>query len=94
MMEAAGYGLPLITIFEAPEAAKIVGTNHVGLVGTALVARSDVEYTGLLSRLISDETFRKECGGRPGMQSRECMFRQDGCKVLRRSTLARRNCLQ
>ena len=62
MMEAAGYGLPLITIFEAPEAARIVGINHVGLVGTALVARSDMEYTDLLSRLISDETFRKECG--------------------------------
>jgi Glycosyl transferases group 1 len=62
MMEAAGYGLPLVTIFKAPETARILGINHVGLVGNALVARSDVEYAGMLSRLISDGTFRAQWG--------------------------------
>jgi hypothetical protein len=62
MMEAAGYGLPLVTIFKAPDAARIFAINHVGLVGRALVAKSDDEYVDTLSRLISDETFRTECG--------------------------------
>jgi hypothetical protein len=62
MMEAAGYGLPPVTIFTAPDAARIFGINHVGLVGTALVARSDAEYAATLSRLISDESFRTGCG--------------------------------
>ena len=57
-----GYGLPLVTIFKAPDAARIFAINHVGLVGRALVAKSDDEYVETLSRLISDETFRTECG--------------------------------
>jgi len=62
MMEAAGYGVPLVTIFKVPEAARIFGINHVGLVGTALVARSDDDYVQILSRLISDDAFRAQCG--------------------------------
>jgi hypothetical protein len=62
MMEAAGYGLPPVTIFKAPDAARIFGINHMGLVGTALVARSDAEYFDTLSKLISDQTFRTRCG--------------------------------
>jgi glycosyltransferase involved in cell wall biosynthesis len=62
MMEAAGYAMPPVTIFTAPDAARIFGINHVGLVGTALVAKSIEEYTSTLSRLISDEPYRKRCG--------------------------------
>lgn len=63
MMEAAGYGLPLVTIFKAPDTAQIFGINHVGLVGTAMVAHSDTEYAELLAKLIVDEDFRVACGG-------------------------------
>jgi len=62
MMEAAGYGLPPVTIFKVPDAARIFGINHVGLVGTALVARSDDDYVQMLSRLLADEAFRAQCG--------------------------------
>ena len=62
MMEAAGYGLPLVTIFKAPTAARIIGINHVGLIGTVLATRSDAEYIETVSRLITDETYRAQRG--------------------------------
>ena len=61
-MEAAGYGLPAVTIFTLPEAARIFGINHVGLVGTSLVARTADEYDTVLERLVVDEAFRSEKG--------------------------------
>ena len=57
MMEAAGYGLPAVTIFTLPDAARIFGINHVGLVGTSLVARSADAYDTMLERLVVDEAF-------------------------------------
>jgi hypothetical protein len=62
MMEAAGYGLPLVTVFKYAPDARIFGINHVGLVGTAQVATSDAEYFDLLSRLISDPALRQHVG--------------------------------
>ena len=62
LMEAAGYGVPLVSIFTAPDDARIFGINHVGLVGTALVATSDAEYNEMLTRLVVDEAFRHERG--------------------------------
>ena len=62
MMEAAGYGLPAVTIFTLPEAARIFGINHVGLVGTSLVAGTADEYETMLERLVVDEAFRAERG--------------------------------
>jgi glycosyltransferase involved in cell wall biosynthesis len=62
MMEAAGYGLPAVTIFALPDAARIFGINHVGLVGTCLVARTADEYETMLERLVVDEAFRNEMG--------------------------------
>ena len=62
MMEAAGYGLPAVTIFTLPDAARIFGINHVGLVGTCLVARTADEYDTMLERLVVDEAFRDELG--------------------------------
>ena len=62
MMEAAGYGVPLVTIFKAPDAAQIFGINHVGLVGTALLARSDAAYVKTLSDLVSNAEFRERAG--------------------------------
>lgn len=62
MMEAGGYGLPLVTIFTLPDEADIFGINHVGLVGTSLVARTFDEYESILGRLIVDPTYRTQCG--------------------------------
>lgn len=62
MMEAGGYGSPLLTLFTYPDAARIFGINHVGLVGTALQATSLDEYDALLSRLITDLPFRAAAG--------------------------------
>ncbi|MEH2526146.1 MULTISPECIES: glycosyltransferase [unclassified Bradyrhizobium] len=62
MMEAAGYGLPAVTIFTLPDEARIFGINHVGLVGTCLVARTTEEYEAMLDRLVVDAPFRIEKG--------------------------------
>jgi len=62
MMEAAGYGLPVVTISSLPDEASIFGINHVGLVGTSLVAKTADEYDALLERLIVDEAFREQKG--------------------------------
>jgi hypothetical protein len=62
MMEAGGYGLPLVTIFTLPGEARIFGINHVGLVGTSLVAKTVEEYDALLERLVGDPVFREQSG--------------------------------
>jgi hypothetical protein len=62
MMEAAGYGLPMLTLFTAPDAARIFGINHVALVGTSQQARSFDEYRELLDRMISDKAWRQKLG--------------------------------
>ncbi|WP_409560536.1 glycosyl transferase family 1 [Hyphomicrobium sp. MC8b] len=60
MMEAAGYGLPLLTIFDAPKEARIFAINHVGLDGTAVVATTQSDYEEKLTRLIQDEPYRRK----------------------------------
>jgi hypothetical protein len=62
MMEAGGYGSPLVTIFTYPDAARIFGINHVGLAGTALQATSLDQYDQMLERLITDPAHRAEAG--------------------------------
>lgn len=62
MMEAAGYGLPMLTLFVAPEGARIFGINHVALVGTAQQARSLEQYQAILERMINDADWRAELG--------------------------------
>jgi len=62
MMEACGYGSPLVTLFLSPPEAAIFGINHVGLVGTAIVATSRADYDAVLGRLITDSAFRHEAG--------------------------------
>lgn len=60
MMEAAGYCLPLLTIFDAPKEARIFAINHVGLDGTSLVASTQADYEEKLTRLIRDEPYRRK----------------------------------
>jgi hypothetical protein len=63
LMEAAGYGLPLVTIFTYPEASRIYGINHVALVGNTMQARSFGEYQDMLSQLIGDAALRERLAG-------------------------------
>ncbi|HYD88940.1 MAG TPA: hypothetical protein VEA80_15805 [Vitreimonas sp.] len=62
LMEAAGYGLPSVTIFTYPQETRIFGINHVALVGNTLQAASFEEYRALLSELIADPTKRERLG--------------------------------
>lgn len=62
MLEAAAYGLPLVTRFEAPEAAEIVAINHPGLDVTARVAHDQAAYEAQLTALITDPSARAAAG--------------------------------
>ena len=62
LMEAAGYGLPLVTIFTAPHAARIFGINHVALVGNTRQAASFDEYRAMLTELIQNPALRERLG--------------------------------
>ena len=62
LMEAAGYGTPLVTIFTYPQDARIFGINHVALVGNVMQATSFEEYRGMLSTLIEDAALREKLG--------------------------------
>lgn len=64
LMEAAGYGLPLVTIFTYPQEARIFGINHVALVGNTLQAASFDEYQAMLKDLIANPAKREELGTR------------------------------
>ncbi len=63
LMEAAGYGTPLVTIFTYPQEARIFGINHVALVGNVMQATSFEEYRGMLRTLIADPALREKLGG-------------------------------
>jgi hypothetical protein len=62
MLEAAAYGLPLVTRFEAPAAAEIVAINHPGLDVTARVAHDQASYEADLGALITDAAAREVAG--------------------------------
>ncbi len=62
LMEAAGYGTPLVTIFTYPHEARIFGINHVALVGNVMQATSFDEYRGMLNQLIADPALRERLG--------------------------------
>ncbi len=62
LMEAAGYELPLVTLFTAPDDASLVGINHLGLIGGVIQARSTSDWEQAISRLLSDESLRKSQG--------------------------------
>jgi hypothetical protein len=62
LMEAAGYGLPLATIFTHPQAARIFGINHVALAGNTMQAASFEEYRDILCALIADAALRTHKG--------------------------------
>lgn len=71
-MEAARYGLPIASVCEAPVEAQIVGINHLGLEGTSLVCPDWSTYRDTLSRLISDDEFRRAAGEASKKNVTEC----------------------
>lgn len=62
LMEAAGYGLPLVTLFTAPDEARLVGINHLGLIGGLYQARTEEEWAEEITHLLRDEDYRKMRG--------------------------------
>ncbi len=62
LMEAAGYGIPSVTIFTYPPETRIFGINHVALVGNTLQAGSFDQYREILDELIEDEELRERIG--------------------------------
>ena len=60
LMEAAGYGLPLVTLFLAPDEARLVGINHLGLIGGIHQARTEEEWEAEIVRLVQDADYRAE----------------------------------
>lgn len=62
LMEAAGYGAPLVSRFYGPKAAEIFAINHPGLKGSVLNASSEAEYLEFLETLISDPDRRERLG--------------------------------
>lgn len=68
LMEAAGYGLPLLSLFTAPDEARLVGINHLGLIGGVLQARSEAEWEDTLRRLIASPDLR-EAQSRTALQA-------------------------
>ena len=71
MMEAAGYGVPLVSRFYGPPQARIFAINHPGLLAATLHSANHVEYIGHLSRLITDAALRE----RAGKEAREAVTR-------------------
>ncbi len=59
LMEAAGYDIPLLTLFTAPDEARLVGINHLGLIGGVVQARAVPEWEAALARMIQDPAFRQ-----------------------------------
>ncbi len=80
LMEAAGYGLPLVTIFTYPDASRIFGINHVALVGNTMQARTFEQYREMLSQLIDDPALRDQLGA----SAREAVRREHNLPGWRR----------
>lgn len=62
LMEAAGYGLPLVTLFKAPDEARLVGINHLGLIDGLHQARTEEDWEGEIEHLIRNAGYRKDRG--------------------------------
>ncbi len=62
MIEAAGYGTPLVSRFYAPQEAEIVGVDHPGVKATAFFATNDQQYIEILRSLVSDPKLRQARG--------------------------------
>jgi hypothetical protein len=62
LMEAAGYGAPLVSRFYWPKDARIFAINHPGLLASTLQGSSESEYVDILARLINDPALRAEKG--------------------------------
>jgi hypothetical protein len=62
LLEAGGYGVPLVTRYPYSDASEVLGADMVGLKNNLIRARNLEKYTGVLSRLVKDEEFRLSLG--------------------------------
>jgi hypothetical protein len=62
LMEAAGYGTPLVSRFYGPKEAEIFAINHPGLMSSVLNATNEDQYLQFLDRLIEDKAYREQLG--------------------------------
>ncbi|WP_374575515.1 hypothetical protein [Phenylobacterium sp.] len=62
LMEAAGFGSPLVSRFYGPKEAEIFAINHPGLVGTVQNPSTEAEYVKILDELIDDPARREALG--------------------------------
>jgi hypothetical protein len=60
LMEAAGYELPLLTLYTLSHEARLFGINHLGLIGGPITALSTDEWETALGRLIREPDWRRE----------------------------------
>lgn len=60
LMEAACFDLPLLTLFTLPDEARLLGINHLGLIGGVLQARTPRDWDATLTRLIREPDWRRE----------------------------------
>jgi hypothetical protein len=88
LMEAAGYGLPMVTIFKAPDAANIFAINHVALVDACRTARSFDHYTTILDDLISNPE-KREAIGKAAQEGAAAWHRPPGWMGLLEALYAR-----
>lgn len=88
MMEAAGYGLPLVSRFYESSAMDIIGINHPGLIDASIIAASDEDYVATLSRLVSDPEYRERSGA-AAREAVEKLHRPPGWLDLLEAALAR-----
>lgn len=64
LMEAAGYELPLLTLYTLPHEARLFGINHLGLIDGVIVALSTDKWEAALDRLIREPGWRQENAAR------------------------------
>ncbi|TGD95713.1 glycosyltransferase family 4 protein [Methylobacterium nonmethylotrophicum] len=64
LLEAAGYALPLVSLFPHPDTAEIFGADMPGLAGCLQRAGSRAAYHAALSGLLADEPRRRALGAR------------------------------
>jgi len=62
LLEAAGYGLPLVSYFPFSAQTEVLGAGAPGIDGTLIKVTDDHTYRGMISRLIEDLEFRQQMG--------------------------------
>jgi glycosyltransferase involved in cell wall biosynthesis len=62
LLEAGGYGVPLVTRYPFSDGCEILGADMPGLTGNMIRVRNTEEYTEVISRLVENKEFRLSLG--------------------------------